>query len=143
MSSNSKHHNFSDLFIGQTATHSVTIDGELIRAFAALTGDHHPLHMDSDYAISNGFSDVLVHGMLLTSLGSKLIGMDLPGEKTILLGQASEYLKPVFPGDVLLFLAKISHLKSSLRLVTVQIDVTNQYNELVSLQKFSVKLRDV
>ena len=131
-----------ELVVGQTATHSVSVDASLIDAFADLTGDHHPLHVDKPYAVARGFQDVLAHGALLTSLGSKLIGMDMPGLNTILLGQTSEYLKPVFPGDVLLFRATISYLKRSLCLVTVEIEVSNQCKEVVSHQEFRVKLRE-
>jgi 3-hydroxybutyryl-CoA dehydratase len=142
MANESKNLDFADLYVGQTATHSVVIDESLIQAFAGLTGDYHPLHTDREYAIAHGFPDVLLHGVLLTSLSSKLIGMDLPGLKTILLGQTSEYIRPIFPGDVLAFRATITYLKKSLRLVTVKIEVTNQCNEIVSRQEFSVKLRE-
>jgi acyl dehydratase len=142
MANESLDRHFADLCVGQTTTYSVPIDGGLIQAFADLSGDHHPLHIDREYAVAHGFPDVLAHGVLLTSLSSKLIGMDLPGLRTILLGQTSEYIKPVFPGDVLSFRATIAHLKRSLRLVTVEIEVANQRNEVVSRQTFSVKLRE-
>lgn len=141
MANESVDRDFTDLYVGQTATYSVPIDVGLIQAFADLIGDHHPLHIDREYAVAHGFPDVLAHGVLLTSLSSKLIGMDLPGVRTILLGQRAEYIKPVFPGDVLSFRATITHLKRSLRLVTLEIEVANQRNELVSRQEFSVKLR--
>ena len=138
----SRYFDFADLYLGQTATHSVTIDEALIQTFANLTGDHHPLHLDRDYALAHGFQDILAHGVLLTSLSSKLIGMDLPGVRTILLSQTSEYIKPAFPGDELSFRAKVSHLKRSLRLVTIEIEVANQRNEIVSCQEFRIKLRE-
>ena len=142
MANQSRYLDFSDLYVGQTTTHSVVIDEALIQVFANLTGDHHPLHSDRVYAVAHGFPDILAHGVLLTSLSSKLIGMDLPGVRTILLGQTAEYIKPVFPRDVLSFEATISHLKRSLRLVTIEIKVTNQRNEVVSRQEFRVKLRE-
>ena len=101
---------FEDLHIGQKATHSVVVCDSLISSFANLTGDRHPLHTDREYSVSNGFQDILAHGVLLTSLSSKLIGMDLPGERALLLSNKSEYIKPVYPGDVLLFSATVSFL---------------------------------
>ena len=134
---------FEDLRVGQAATHSVKISDALIEAYAELTGDHHPLHTDKKYAGVHGFKDRIAHGALITSLSSKLIGMDLPGESTILLNQSSEYLKPVFPGDCLAFRATITHLKKSLRLVTVGIEVENQVSDIVSRQEFSIKIREL
>ena len=32
--------------------------------FAVASGDHHPIHIDLDYALSAGFADVFAHGML-------------------------------------------------------------------------------
>jgi acyl dehydratase len=68
--------------------------------------------------------------------------MELPGVRTILLGQTAEYVRPVFPGDDLSFSATVTHLKRSLCLVTIDIKVTNQRNETVSCQEFVVKLRE-
>ncbi len=131
-----------DLYVGRTATHTVFLSEEIIRAFADLTGDHHPLHTDRAYAEASGFGDILAHGVLFTSIGSKLIGMDLPGRKSILVGQSSEYLKPAFPGDVLTFDAVVSNVRQSLAIVTVEIKVSNQHGEAVARVEYAVKIRE-
>ena len=142
MATTSRHFDFASLYIGQNVRCSISIDADLIQAFANLTGDHHPLHTNREYAVEHGYPDVLAHGVLLTSLSSRLIGMELPGVRTILLGQTAEYVRPVFPGDDLSFSATVTHLKRSLCLVTIDIKVTNQRNETVSCQEFVVKLRE-
>lgn len=141
MANEPKYFDFDDLYIGQTATNFIVISEELIQDFANLTGDYHPLHTDRVYAVAHGFMDILAHGVLLTSLSSKLIGMDLPGARTLLLSQTAEYAKPVYPGDILSFCATVSHLKRSLQLVTIEIKVTNQRCENVTRQEFVIKIR--
>jgi len=133
---------FEDLQVGLVANHQIKISGELIDLFAKLTGDHHPLHIDQKYALENGFRDRIAHGALISSCASKLIGMNLPGEKSILIGQESDYLKPVYPKDSLDLIAKIIKIKKSLRLIIVEIEVKNQFYDLVAYLVFKLKFRD-
>ena len=70
-----------------------------VEAFARLSGDDNPIHVDRDAARRAGFDREVVHGVLVTSLISRLLGTRLPGPGTILLGQQLRYLRPVHPGD--------------------------------------------
>lgn len=138
----SKPYRLDDLRVGQTTTHTVALTEEAIRSFSALTGDFHPLHADKEYAAAHGFQDIIAHGVLLTGFSSKVVGMDLPGLRSILLGQSSEYLKPALPGDVLTFVGTLSRIRRSLGIVTVEITVSNQRQDVVSRMEFTVKLRE-
>ncbi|KAA0080141.1 hypothetical protein CIW52_25485 [Mycolicibacterium sp. P9-64] len=51
--------------IGSTASHSATIDAEMIAAYAAMTGDHNPIHEDTKYAERTRFSRPVAHGLLV------------------------------------------------------------------------------
>jgi 3-hydroxybutyryl-CoA dehydratase len=51
--------------VGATASHSATIDAEMIAAYAAMTGDHNPIHEDTDYAERTRFSRPVAHGLLV------------------------------------------------------------------------------
>ena len=67
--------------------------------FARLSGDHNPIHTDAGAARAAGFDREVVHGVLLTSLISRLLGTQLPGPGTILLGQDVRFRRPVLVGD--------------------------------------------
>ncbi|MBF0245059.1 MAG: MaoC family dehydratase, partial [Planctomycetes bacterium] len=56
-----------------------TFREEEVLAFAELSGDHNPLHMNSAYADRTLAGGRVVHGMLGASFVSTLIGMHLPG----------------------------------------------------------------
>ena len=43
-----------------------------IHAFAALTGDWHPLHTDAEFAAESPFGERIAHGLLILSVGSAL-----------------------------------------------------------------------
>ncbi len=57
-----------------TAAHRVT--GEQVLAFAALTGDHHPQHVDAEWAASSAFGEQIAHGMFVVSLAAGLVPFD-------------------------------------------------------------------
>lgn len=60
---------FEDVEIGaRYRTPGRTISAADIAAFCALTGDHHPLHTDAAYARSQGFADVIAHGLFCLAI---------------------------------------------------------------------------
>ena len=62
----------ADLEVGQSFSIEHCFGSDEVDAFAALTGDYNPLHVDPDYAAGTEFGDRIVHGMLLASLFSTL-----------------------------------------------------------------------
>lgn len=57
-----------------TGTHTVT--EEEVLAFAALTGDHHPQHVDVEWASLSAFGEQIAHGMFVVSLAAGLVPFD-------------------------------------------------------------------
>ncbi len=56
---------FDDIRLGASATHTVTVGAEAIAAYAALTGDHNPIHEDAAYAEATPFKRPVAHGLLV------------------------------------------------------------------------------
>ncbi|MCH4224851.1 MAG: MaoC family dehydratase [Alcaligenes faecalis] len=53
----------------------VPVDRRMLALFAGASGDHHPIHIDLDYARRAGMPDVFAHGMLgMAWLGRLLTG---------------------------------------------------------------------
>ena len=72
-----------------------------VARFAALSGDHNPLHLDEAVAAADPrFGQRIVHGMLVASLISGLLGEQMPGPGTIYLGQQLSFRAPVFLDEV-------------------------------------------
>jgi 3-hydroxybutyryl-CoA dehydratase len=82
-----------------------------VHAFALLSGDDNPIHEDAAAARRAGFDREVVHGVLVTSLISRLLGTRLPGPGTILLGQQLRYLRPVHAGDPLRASVEVSTVR--------------------------------
>jgi 3-hydroxybutyryl-CoA dehydratase len=91
-----------DLEIGMARRLEKTIQDYDIHAFAEISTDHNPVHLDEEYAQQTIFAGRIAHGMLTAALISAVIGEQLPGHGTIYLGQSLKFLAPVRPGDTVL-----------------------------------------
>jgi len=87
-----------ELSVGMTATYRHTITDADVHAFADLTGDHNPLHLDEAFARTTRFKGRIVHGMLTASYFSTVLAI-LPGPGTIYLSQSLYFRAPVRIGD--------------------------------------------
>ena len=87
------------LSVGMTASYERVITIADIEAFAAVSGDHNPVHLDEDFAKSTRFKGRIAHGMLGASFISTVLAAQLPGAGTIYLGQTLSFKRPVRPGD--------------------------------------------
>jgi 3-hydroxybutyryl-CoA dehydratase len=94
-------YSFNEIVVGQKASFSRRITKKDVATFAKLSGDRNPLHEDKSYAKTTPFKKPIVHGMLLGALCSTLVGMHLPGKRSLYLYQSLEFKKPVYPGDTL------------------------------------------
>ena len=89
------------LFIGQTASFAKTITQSDVYGFAGIVGDFNPVHVNSIVAEKSVFKKQVAHGMLVGSLISTVLGMQLPGPGTIYLEQYLRFKKPVYFGDTI------------------------------------------
>lgn len=115
---------------------------EDIQNFANLTQDFHPLHTSPVYAKSNGFEDIIAHGLLLSSFSSSIIGMQLPGENAIIIAQSFSYKKPVYPGTQLLIKGILNKIDTRFSLLEIKIKITSTNNiQVFATGRYSVKIR--
>ena len=84
-----------DLKVGDSAGTKRAFSQQDVDRFAAVTGDHNPAHVDEDYAKGTMFGTRIVHGMLVASLFSAILGTQMPGLGTIYMGQSLRFTKPV------------------------------------------------
>jgi 3-hydroxybutyryl-CoA dehydratase len=84
---------------GMSATYERTVTVADIDAFAAVSGDHNPVHLDDAYAKTTMFKGRIAHGMLGASFISTAIASKLPGPGSVYLAQSLSFKAPVRPGD--------------------------------------------
>ncbi len=89
------------LAVGDSASVTRTFSREDVEAFARISGDDNPAHVDDDYVGVTGRRGRLVHGMLEAGLISAAIGTALPGPGVLYLSQSLKWLAAVRPGEEL------------------------------------------
>ncbi|MBM7700981.1 MaoC family dehydratase [Kurthia huakuii] len=116
--------------IGSTAKFSKTISEFDVYQFAGISGDLNPIHINKIAGEASIFKDRVAHGMLVSSLISTTIGMKLPGEGTIYLGQNLKFTRPVYIGDTVTAKVEVAEFikKDIVKLLTT---VTNQHGKTV------------
>lgn len=85
-----------DLSVGQKHAVQDTITKDVVEAFAKVTGDHNPIHLDPEYAAKTKFGKNISHGMILAGFISKVLGQYLPGEGAVYAKQTINFRAPVF-----------------------------------------------
>jgi 3-hydroxybutyryl-CoA dehydratase len=119
------------LKVGDAAELSKTIADEDVRAFAELTGDRNPVHLDEEYAAATRFGRRVAHGMLGASLISAALANELPGRGTVYLSQTLRFTAPVFPGDTVTARVVVKAVREDKPVVTLETVCTNQRGERV------------
>jgi len=92
-------------------------------AFAKLSGDANPLHVDEASGKVGPFGRNVVHGMMLGSLFSKLVGMDCPGKRSLYVSQTLEFRQPVFYGDKVIVKGTVIEKSDALQMITLKTEI--------------------
>ena len=116
-----KGHYFEDLHVGQEAVRSNLVTEQTIIAFAEVSTDKNPVHLDAAFAAGTMFKERIAHGMLSAAFISAVVGMDLPGPGAIYVSQTLNFKAPVKIGDTVVSMVKILELmpKRRVRFATV------------------------
>ena len=97
-----------DLEVGQAAELRRTVAAADLDAFAAVTGDTNPVHLDEAYAAATPFKGRIAHGMLSAGYISAVLGTQLPGPGAIYVSQTLSFRRPVRIGDEVTAQVKIT-----------------------------------
>lgn len=114
-------HKYEDLEIGMAHETVHTITEADIDAFADVSGDRNPLHMDEEYAKTTPFGQRIAHGALTASYISGILGNNLPGPGAIFTGLSMRFKRPVYIGSVVTVRAEVSDKQDRGNRVTLKI----------------------
>jgi 3-hydroxybutyryl-CoA dehydratase len=133
---------FADLTVGQSAERTKEMTEALVNAYAELTGDFSPVHVDEAAAKQTRFGTRIAHGMLSAGFLSAVIGMDLPGPGTIWVAQALKFKQPVKLGDTITWRVEIKELFPEKKRATLSTVCKNQRGEKVIEGEGTILLLD-
>jgi 3-hydroxybutyryl-CoA dehydratase len=109
-----------DLSVGQSAEHVHAVTEADIAAFAAVSGDANPLHLDEAFAETTSFKGRIAHGMLGASYLSAVLGNDLPGPGSVYLSQSLRFRRPIRIGDVVTARVRVTAIDTAKAWVTLE-----------------------
>ncbi|HAQ56335.1 MAG TPA: enoyl-CoA hydratase [Acholeplasmatales bacterium] len=109
-----------------------------IVGFAEVSGDRNPAHMDEAYAQTTIFKTRIVHGMLVGSLFSALLGTELPGLGSIYTNQTLKFTKPVYLNDEITATVTVRELIVEKNRVILDTTAVNQKGEVVILGEATI-----
>lgn len=115
--------------MGHKTSHSRTISEEDINAFAALSGDFNPIHVNEEYAKKTYFKGRIAHGTISIGLLSAAMAK-LPG-LPIFRSHNVRFLRPVRIGDTITATAEVIEVRRDKDIVTLSNSCSNQRGEVV------------
>ena len=120
-----------ELKVGDTASITRLFTGEDVRLYADLSTDHNPVHLDEDFAKQTQFGQRIVHGMLVSSLFSALLGEHLPGHGTIYMSQNIQFKAPVYLNTPVIATVEIVSIREGKPIVTLQTTCVDESGKLL------------
>ncbi len=117
---------YDDISIGQQESFIIKITESMVEKFSNLSGDLNPLHMDNEFAESSSFNKRIVHGMLLASFFSQLIGMKLPGKNALYFSQTLNFRSPCYIDDEIEVIGEVTEKSDSTQIITVSTTIFNK-----------------
>lgn len=111
---------FEDIKIGMSASFAKTVTEGDISAFAGLSGDFNPVHINEEFAKTTMFKGRIAHGMLSVAFISTVLGMKLPGPGCIYVSQTLKFKAPVRIGDTVSAHAEVIATLAEKKFVTIK-----------------------
>jgi 3-hydroxybutyryl-CoA dehydratase len=129
--------------VGMEVSFAKTVGEYDIYAFAGVSGDFSPNHVNHEYMSETPYGQRIAHGVLSVALmstcSSKLIE-SLGNPPTVSYGyDRVRFIKPVFIGDTLTVTYRVASVEDGGRKCSSEITVENQRGETVSVATHILK----
>lgn len=128
--------------VGDAYSEQVRIDATIVARFVAMTHDRAGIHVDRSFSAQQGFDNLVVHGFLLSSRFSRILGMELPGENTVIGTVELNFHAPVYLGDDLTYTATVRRILMPLRSVVLDLAIVKADGTLCVAGKTTCVFKD-
>jgi 3-hydroxybutyryl-CoA dehydratase len=134
---------YEDVEVGMTRNFRRYLSENDVDAFGNLSGDRSPLHTDHEYAAAQaGYAKRLIHGMHLASLVSCLVGMHLPGFRSVCLAQQFDFVNPAYADAEVEVSGEVISKNDATRTIVVRTRVASADGTTLVKGKALVKILD-
>jgi acyl dehydratase len=131
---------FAEVNQGDTVRWRHEVTAEEVDAFARLSGDVNPLHLDDAFGRRHGFRGRVVHGALVSAFISRVLSTELPGPGCLWLTQSVRFTRPVYIADPIEVVVRVVHKSESLRTLVLETTVENLRGETVLVGEVKVSV---
>ena len=124
-------YSFDEIEIRLKKEFQIKITESLVKDFAEISGDFSPIHMNENYAKETFFKKRIVHGMLLSSLLSRIQGMYLPGKHALYFSQSLNFRNPCFIDDTVTVSGTVIAKSESTKILKIESIIKNQDSKII------------
>lgn len=98
--------------------------------YCGASGDHNPVHVDSDFAKASGLDDVIAHGMLVMAYSGRVLTQWVP--QSAIRQFQTRFMAMTRIGDAITARARVTEKRDSgaERCVLVEVSTANQHGEV-------------
>jgi acyl dehydratase len=139
---------FEDFTVGRRVESAAPreVSDALIRAFAEISGDKNPVHLDDAFAAATPFGKRVAHGLLGLSMASGLLYDLEVVRETIVAFRSLEWAfrEPIFPGDKVslrLEVLRARALGAATGLLVCKAELLKQDGQVVQRGEWSVVVK--
>lgn len=124
--------------VGETVRFAFVVTAEDQQAFARLSGDTNPMHLDADAARARGFDAPVVYGGLIVAKISRVVGMHWPGSRGIWADLEIRFRKPLLVGEEAALVATIDQVSPASNSVTIDLAITSAKGNIARAKVLAV-----
>ncbi len=117
--------------VGMQREFSHTFTQKETENMAELIGDHNPFHFDGEFVRNTRFKEPIVHGMLVGGMICHFGGDIFPGPGYLAESIVYKFLKPVYFGQTIKAIGKVSKVKRKQKRITFEMECFNEKGEKV------------
>ena len=124
--------------VGSSYSMKRTFSAADVATFAALCGDQNPIHLDPAAAKKAGFVGCIVHGQLVVSLFSYLMGMHMPGPQSIYVSQSVQFVAPILVGEEVEASVTVEKFRKDKGLIMLETKVLRTRDNVIAIKGHSL-----
>ena len=124
--------NWENIVAGNTREIRFEISQHDMDQFAALSGDHNPVHQSAAFASQQGFDGCVVYGGLIVAQISRMLGMEMPGRFGLWTGLNIQFRKPLYIGEGAWLSLTVDAKSEAAKMIKLKIRVTTDRGLIAS-----------
>lgn len=124
-------YSLDDLYVGQFYEEDFVVSEDIGNAFAKISKDFNPIHLDAEIAAQSRFGRKIVHGMLIGSFFSGIIGNKFPGAGSVYMNQDILFRRPVYYDTDITIRVEITEIDKEKKRVVLKTQCFGSDDELL------------